>query len=195
MNTQKKMKKQKNRIVKKQKLLLHTCCADCAVKAVTYLRKNWPDTKPILYFDNSNIHPRTEYLARQKALKKVAKENDLEIVGANWSPKQWFKAVGYKEDNKDLRRCRKCWLLRLGNTAKKATEMKIPNFSTTLLTSHYQSHDIIAEIGKKLAKKYALNFLPIENPCTECNPIGFYKQNYCGCVYSLKDRYEEKFMN
>jgi hypothetical protein len=186
------MKKQKNR--GQPKLLLHTCCADCAVKAVTYLNDNMPELEPILYFDNSNIHPRTEFLARQKALKKIAQEHELEIIGANWSPKVWFKAIDYKQENKHLGRCKKCWALRLKNTAEKAAEMEIPNFSTTLLTSHYQSHEIIGKICKNIAKQYKLEFIFVEPPCGECNPIGFYKQNYCGCIYSLKGRYEQKFM-
>lgn len=178
---------------KSEKLLLHTCCADCAIKAIKNFESNNPTLQPILYFSNSNIHPRTEYLARQKALQKTAEELNIEIIGANWSPRNWFKVINYKEDNENLRRCRKCWQLRLENTAKEAIRRDITRFSTTLMTSHYQNARIIKEIGANMAHKYQLEFLNITKKSHNIKTKGFYKQNYCGCVFSLRERYISKF--
>jgi hypothetical protein len=176
-----------------EKILLHTCCADCGLKAVNALQTTHPNLTPVLFNSNSNIHPRSEYFARQKALKKIANDNNLELIGANWSPKTWFKAIGNDSDNTDLRRCQKCWHLRLENTAQKARKLEINKFSTTLLTSHYQNNKIINRIGEEIAEKYCLQFISIDPETAECQTTGFYKQNFCGCVFSLQERYLNKF--
>lgn len=181
------MKKNQNR------LLLHTCCADCAIKAVEGLKSSFPKENITLYFDNSNIHPRSEYVERLNAVKQIAKENNIELKITNWSKNSWLEAVGYNEDNENLRRCRKCWKLRLGNTAGYAIENEFENFSTTLLTSHYQNTKVISDICISYETSN-LKFIPIpksEKICTS----GFYKQNYCGCIFSLKDKYLERGEN
>lgn len=170
----------------KTKLLLHTCCADCIVKYLHALDKNEWDI--ILYFNNSNIHPRSEWKARLDAAKKVAEEQELELLVADWSPKKWFLQV----NPSDSQHCQKCWELRLSETAEKARALDITAFSTTLLTSHYQSKDEIEKNGEKLSGN-GLNFVTIDTTKCDCKTSGFYKQNYCGCCYSLVNRYEEKY--
>ena len=178
------MKKQKSRI------LLHTCCADCALKFIDSLDDQYDVT---LYFDNNNIHPRSEYQERLKAIKNVAKEKGIPIIIPDWKPKQWFKAIENIEDNENLRRCRLCWKHRLEKTVEYAKNNGYKLFSTTLLTSHYQNKRIIKEIGGQLNIKGLKFYTPTKFKDIKTN--GFYKQNYCGCVYSLKDRYFEKYSN
>lgn len=189
-----KMKKQKSRTVEtmEDRLLLHACCADCTVKFTKSLEAQTEFSEIVLYFDNSNIHPRTEYLARLDAMKKVVDDLGLKMIVADWSPKIWFETIGNDIDNPELRRCKKCWKFRLGLTKYKANELGMNYFSTTLLTSHYQSYKDIVEIGEKLSDS-TLQFYSIAKTEDNIPTSGFYKQNYCGCCYSLVKRYEEKF--
>lgn len=184
MKLQKKPRNQKNRqnlADPTKKLLLHSCCEDCAQKALASLEGKFSEI--LLYFDNSNIHPRTEYLARLAAFSKKP-------IIANWEPRKWFKAIEYNSDNTEGRRCKLCWKFRLGRTAEKSRELGIINFSSTLLSSKHQDWDSILEIGKRAAKE-DLRF--IEFRAKDLKTKGFYKQNYCGCCFSLVERYKEKF--
>lgn len=177
-------------------LLLHACCADCAVKFIEGWNevpsKKRPAEQTTLYFDNSNIHPRSEYLARLNAIKKIADDYSIPLIISDWSPRTWFQAIGANTENKDLRRCKGCWELRLKNTAEYCRTNDISFFSTTLLSSHYQSSEIITKIGKSLETK-SLSFYTPENSIKDRKTKGFYKQNYCGCIYSLTKRYEGKW--
>lgn len=175
-----------------KKLLLHTCCADCMLK---FVDSNEFDVTT--YYYNPNIHPRTEYLARLEAIKAVTKERGIKLIVPDWSPKEHFAcflSLGDAVLADSKARCPHCWLNRLTQSAKFAKENGFTSFSTTLLSSHYQDFDTIMKIGLKLAKEYELTFeVPKELHC-ELKTGGFYKQNYCGCVYSLKERMEEKFL-
>jgi hypothetical protein len=188
------MKKQKSKRDKRKKLLLHACCADCTLKSIQKLAKTDPNLQPTLFFSNSNIHPRSEYLARQTALKQIATKKGITIIGANWSPQKWYEAINWNPNNNNFKRCRNCWLLRLRNTAHKAREIGIKIISTTLLASHYQNHKIIRETGQKLAREYDLKFISFKIQKNAYKTKGFYKQNYCGCIYSLMKRYKNKFL-
>jgi predicted adenine nucleotide alpha hydrolase (AANH) superfamily ATPase len=146
-----------------------------------------------LYFDNDNIHPRTEYLERLNSVKRFAKDNNFSLIITDWSPKKWFRAIGNKEENKDDRRCKLCWRHRLSKTVEYAKKNKFNFFSTTLLTSHYQDKNVIEKIGQEFETKNLKFYIP--KKFIDIKTSGFYKQNYCGCVYSLKDRYFEKYSN
>jgi len=170
------------------KLLLHTCCADCAIKAITSLEKmGFQKQEILLYFDNSNIHPRSEWLARLDAVKIIAEKENTKLIIANWTPRTWLKDIK-KENNKNLRRCKACWQHRLERTQKKTLELGIRKFSTTLLSSHYQNKEEIDRIGKGLNYK-GLLFVILKDTDLVIHTKGFYKQNYCGCCFSLADRY------
>jgi len=185
----------------KGSLLLHVCCAGCLVRAVSSLRDNEDherdshgshNKKITLYFENSNIHPRTEWLARLEAVKKVAAELRLELIVADWSPKIWYEAIGHNSDNTDQKRCKSCWGLRLKNTAEKTRELGFSMFSSTLLSSNYQDREEITRRGKSAAGD-DLEFVSFDITHDCASPSGIYLQNYCGCVYSLQERYEEKW--
>lgn len=176
-----------------RKLLLHSCCAGCSIKAVEELKT---EGDVLLYYDNSNIHPRSEWMARLNALKKVAGDMELKLIVADWSPRKWFETVGGDPSNKNLRRCSTCWEMRLNETAKKAAELGIEAISTTLLSSRYQSRDDIGKIGHSVANTYGLTWISFTTDNSVINisdPKGFYRQNYCGCVFSLAERMEEKW--
>ena len=165
------------------KLLIHTCCADCLLKI-----KNSLEDEVMAYFYNPNIHPRSEYLARLKAIQKIAEENKIKLVVPDWSPKEYFEKI--KDKNS---RCEKCWKLRLNKTFEYAKKNNFEAVTTTLLSSHYQNKEIIEKIGKELEEKYKIKFLIPKKIDRELKTSGFYKQNYCGCGYSLTEAWENKF--
>lgn len=172
-------------------LVIHTCCADCLLNALENLEKKElinNKTRIISLFYNPNIHPRAEYLERLEAVKKIfpkLKERwDIKLVIPNYSPKEYIKEV---LKDRDSNRCHVCWDLRLEYLLQYAKKNVIENVTTTLLTSHYQEKEIIAEIAKKLNKKYKKNFIVIDDTSNEIHS-GFYKQNYCGCCFSLTEK-------
>ena len=200
------------------KILIHTCCADCLLKMIDSLKDE--SAELVGYFYNPNIHPRSEYLARLKAAQNICEENKIKLIVADWSPKEWFNQIpsgcaaspfderetleqnpsvlrtaplDKREALKIKTRCERCWKLRLGKTFEYAKKNNFETVSTTLLTSHYQNKDQIEKIGKELEKEFEIKFLVPKKVSGELKTSGFYKQNYCGCCYSLVETWSEKF--
>jgi len=173
-----------------KKVLLHSCCGDCAWKMAA---SNLAETEPAeltIYYYNPNIHPRSEYQSRLKAMQIVAKNKGIKIIIPDWKPGEYFTTVKKNDKN----RCQKCWKLRLGKTAKEAKARGFKYFSTTLLTSHYQNEDEVRKIGLVMEKKYGVKLWIPKKILKEVKTKGFYKQIYCGCIYSLVERWEEKYL-
>jgi len=197
------------------KLLVHTCCADCLLKMVDSLKNEFSEEVEITaYFYNPNIHPRAEYLTRLKAAQQISEENKIELIVPDWSPREWFKIQNPSvlrtapldppsqnatdgqskgEQFKNKTRCKNCWSLRLKKTFEYAHKKGFEMVSSTLVTSHYQNKEQIEEIGKKLEKEFEIEFLVPKVISKELKTSGFYKQNYCGCGYSLVEAWREKF--
>jgi len=178
------------------KLLLHACCADCLLKFVDSIKAENKEILEIeVYFYNPNIHPRSEYLARLKAIQKIAQGNKIKLIVPDWSPKEWFGATKPFLDPSFDRagRCLNCWKLRLRKTFEYAKSKKFDLVSSTLITSHYQDGDKIKEIAKKLENEFKIKFLIPQKVSNDLKTKGFYKQNYCGCAYSLMEAWGEKF--
>lgn len=176
------------------KLLIHACCADCLLKMMESI-KNEREIKKMneieIYYYNPNIHPRSEYLARLKAFKQVAEDKKIKTVTANWSPKEWFSKMNGNFEKPN--RCENCWELRLKKSFEYAAKNNFEAVSTTLLTSHYQNKNKIEEIGKSFEKEFGIKFLVPDKLSCDLKTTGFYKQNYCGCCYSLAEAWGEKF--
>lgn len=181
------------------KLILHACCADCLLKFVDSIKaENKEITEIEVYFYNPNVHPRSEYLARLNAIKKISEENKIKLIVADWSPKEWFesnlpRSLFDKRDFLKPIRCEKCWELRLNKTFEYAKSKDFDLVSSTLITSHYQDSEKIKKIAKKLENEFKIKFLIPQKVSKELKTKGFYKQNYCGCCYSLVEAWEEKF--
>lgn len=177
-------------------ILIHTCCADCLLNAIANLDKRKlisHETQITLFFYNPNIHPRSEYLERLEAIKKILpkikEKYNANLIIPDYSPKQYMTEV-MKGSTKYGKRCLKCWGIRLEYSLKYAKENGIENITTTLLTSHYQSRNTILEILEKLTKKYDIRIVEIDH-CSNEKHKGFYKQNYCGCCFSLVEKMVE----
>jgi predicted adenine nucleotide alpha hydrolase (AANH) superfamily ATPase len=172
------------------KLLIHSCCAHCAAYTVEYWRQQGYDISALWY--NPNIHPYTEHQHRLESMQTLAEKMGLPlIVTAGYDIIDYFRGVvGHEAD-----RCRYCFRLRLSKTAEIAKEKGFDAFTTTLLISPQQKHQLIKEVGEKLAEETGVEFLYADlrkrysDSRHITKPMDLYRQQYCGCVYSEWERY------
>ena len=174
-------------------VLLHTCCAPCSVKCIDVLENE--NFNPVLFWYNPNIHPYTEYKSRRNTLKEYANEKGFEaIIKDEYGLRKFINLVYPDFEN----RCEKCYRVRLEETAKYALENNYKYFSTTLLISPYQKHELIINVAKDVSKKYGVEFLyrdfrPFFREGQKiARDSGMYMQKYCGCIFSEEDRYLRK---
>lgn len=172
------------------KLLLHGCCAPCSIKCVDTLRAE--GIEPTLFWYNPNIHPVTEYRNRKNALVEWADEENLEIIlNDEYGLRQFIDSV-YPDYGA---RCRYCYKVRLESAAKSAAKLGYSHFSTTLLISPYQHHELIKRIAEEIAEEYDVKFLyrDLRLYFREGQKLarekGIYMQKYCGCIFSEEERY------
>ena len=173
------------------KLLLHACCAPCSVQCVAALAEE--GIRPELYWYNPNIHPFTEYRSRLDSLRSFAEARELAlVVEDDYGLRSFIKGV---EEGDSHPRCAFCYRLRLEKTAALAAEKGCDAFSTTLLISPHQNHELIREIGESLATRYGVSFLyrdfrpHFRQGQNQAREAGYYMQKYCGCIYSEEERY------
>lgn len=172
------------------KLLLHICCGPCACFPVPALREEGFELMG--YYYNPNIHPYTEWLKRKEALVQYAGAVDLNVIYDDDYPVlDYFQAISHRE----ARRCFYCYQLRLEQAAHIAKKGKFDYFSTTLLVSKHQKHELIKELGEAIGKKYSVPFLyrdfreGYQQGAAASREMGIYRQQYCGCLYSEVERY------
>ena len=170
--------------------LLHCCCAPCAVRCIEDLRGE--GIEPTAYWYNPTIHPYQEYKARRDTLVSYAPTIDMAlVVDEDYGLRPFVQAVANDIDH----RCRYCYACRLDRTARYAAENGFDSFSTTLLISPYQDHELIRELGEVMANKYGVSFLyrdfrpGFRDGHEKAKALGFYMQKYCGCIFSEEDRY------
>ncbi|GAV23763.1 epoxyqueuosine reductase QueH [Carboxydothermus pertinax] len=171
-------------------LLLHICCAPCSIYPIERLKERGYHITG--YFYNPNIHPYQEFKRRRETLKQYAALIDLEVIYENEYPLVEFLTGSL---NYPGFRCDYCYEIRLDKSFQKAKSLGIKNVSTTLLVSPYQKHDRIKEIGFNLASKYGLNFIyedfrpGYRAAYQKAKELELYRQPYCGCIFSEKERY------
>lgn len=177
-------------MVSKIKILLHTCCAPCTIYPLECLKEKGFEVEG--YFFNPNIHPYTEFAKRKEALEKYAGETGLRMIfDESYLLEEFLQGVAGRVPE----RCQFCYDMRLERAACTAKEGNYDFFSTTLLVSPYQKHEIIREIGKMKGEKYGIPFYYVDyrlgyrNAAARSRSMGMYRQKYCGCVYSEKERY------
>lgn len=173
-------------------VFLHSCCGPCACYTTSYLMEK--GYRPTLFFYNPNIHPYQEYQRRLEGLQQLAAIRDLPaIVEPQYELESFLGQVA--ADPQFGKRCETCYWIRLNKTAQKAKELGFVKFSTTLLISPYQNRALICSIGEKLAKEYGLTFVDedfragFRQSQAMAKEYGLYRQGYCGCIYSEKERY------
>jgi epoxyqueuosine reductase len=175
------------------KLLLHICCAPCSVMAIQVLRKENIDVTGFWY--NPNIHPYTEYQNRFEALKSYANQIDLPLIANDFYGLRMFTKMAVEDlDN----RCLGCYEMRLRATALAAKNGGFDAFSTTLLISPYQKHEVLKATGEKIAEEVGIkfhyhDFRPFFREGQKlARELPLYMQKYCGCIFSEEERYASK---
>jgi len=173
-------------------LLLHVCCAHCAAYTVNHWRNE--GYKVTAFWYNPNVHPYQEYQKRLEAVQTLSQKMGFPLVIApDYDVTSYFRAVAGDEQN----RCRHCFQLRLGKTASAAREMGMAGFSTTLLISPTQKHEVLREVGGAVAQSSGTDFLYADlrkrysDSRHITKPLEIYRQQYCGCLYSEWERYSE----
>ena len=172
-----------------KKLLFHICCAPCFIAPYDHLKKDFDITG---FWYNPNIHPYQEYQKRLEEVERFAENHNIPMIYNKEYPlEKWLRNVAFREDD----RCRFCYYDRLEQTARYAKKGKFDYFTTTLLYSKFQDHELMKEMGQALVKKYGVPFFyknlrelwkeGIERSKAE----EMYRQQYCGCIYSERDRY------
>jgi len=173
-------------------VLIHVCCAHCAAYTVEYWRQREFDVTALWY--NPNIHPYMEHRHRLESMKSLAEESNLRlIVPENYDIVEYFRRVVGHESQ----RCSSCYELRLETAAETARQHGFDAFTSTLLISPQQKHDVIKEIGEKIAGEKGVEFFyaDLRKRYSESRhltkPLNLYRQQYCGCVYSEYERYAD----
>lgn len=187
-----------NNLQNKPKLLLHACCGVCSSAVLERIYPYFDIT--ILYY-NPNIYPEEEYLKRLETQKEIITKMKLniDILEVNYE-KEKFEEIskGLEEEKEGGERCSKCYLLRLEKTAKLAKKHGFEYFCTTLSVSPYKNAEKLNKIGKILEEKYNVKYLYSDfkkkdgyKRSTElAKKYNLYRQDYCGCEYSLNERKE-----
>lgn len=180
-----------------RKIILHACCAVCATYPIELLKKE--GYKPIIYFDNHNIYPFEEYERRRIELVNYCKKYNIDYFQSVYENNNWEDYIkGYENEPEKGLRCKKCFYYRLKNTAKFAIDNKVKYFTTTLTISPHKRSQDIFEVGEKVQSDFdnKVEFLKFDFKKQNGYLIstknakfeGFYRQNYCGCQYSIKNK-------
>lgn len=174
----------------KKDLLLHICCGPCSIYSWSELEKKGFNLHG--YFFNPNIHPYREFATRMESLSLLARQENKDItIDQRYLMEDYLRLVVNREEQ----RCQLCYRMRLEETARKAREKGIENISTTLLISPYQKHELLKELGEKIAQEHGLRFVyedlrpGFRESMRLAREKGLYMQGYCGCIYSEKERY------
>ena len=177
------------------RLLLHSCCAPCAGEIMEALFVS--KIKTSVYFYNPNIHPIEEYEIRKDENKKFCDKLGFEFIDADYDKDNWFKRIkGLENEPERGKRCTKCFDIRFERSALYAKENSFKVFATTLGISRWKDMNQINEAGLRAASRYDevkywdFNWRK-EGGSSRMIEISkrehFYQQEYCGCVYSLRD--------
>jgi len=194
-------KKQLNSLKKKEKILLHSCCAPCSSHVISYLTNYFDIT--ILYY-NPNIAPIEEYNKRKaeqiRLINSIETKNSISIIDCDYDGNIYDEKVkGFESCPERGERCTICFKLRLEKTAEIAKKNGFKYFCTTLTVSPYKNANLINEIGVDIAKKYNLIWLysdfkkenGYKHSIELSKKYNLYRQNYCGCIYSKRKNMEE----
>ena len=180
-------------------ILLHSCCGPCSSSVLELLSKYFDVT--VLWY-NPNLYPEAEYdkrLETQKQLIDAIAEDGVQakLLVEPWRSEDYFSRIkGLENEPDEGKRCLECFKIRLEETARIASERGFEWFCTTLTVSSRKDAVAINAIGREAEAKYGVKWLPSEFKKREGNhrsiilseKYGLYRQEYCGCVFSLVNR-------
>ena len=173
-------------------LLVHICCAQCLLGMIEPLRSTGYRLRGFFY--NPNIHPFIEFRRRLKALKVLGESLDFPIdYDETYSLDEFLSLVV----GKGAERCAACYGERLTRAAAHARETGCRSFTTTLLASVHQDHDLVHRLGEEAARENGVGFLYADwrdrarLGHEEARRRSLYLQQYCGCIYSEYERFRD----
>ena len=185
-------------------LLIHSCCAPCSSYVLEYLSDYFKIT---VYYYNPNITFHDEYKKRYieqqefiEALNKIAK-NKIDFLDGEYNTTEFYdKIKGLEHIREGGERCFQCFDLRLAQTAKVAKELNYDYFTTALSISPLKNGQKINEIGIELEESLKIKFLKADfkkkngykRSIELSHEHNLYRQDYCGCIYSKKEREEDE---
>ncbi|MDD3414466.1 MAG: epoxyqueuosine reductase QueH [Lachnospiraceae bacterium] len=189
---------------KKQRLLLHACCAPCSSWVLEYLADKFEIT---LYFYNPNIFPELEYQKRALELQRLVEDmfpkgHSISICVEEYDPDSFYNmAKGLEQLPEGGERCFRCYELRMRKAIIYASTNGFDYFTTTLSISPHKNAEKINEIGEKLSEEFGIKHLTSDFKKKDgykrsielSKEYQLYRQNYCGCIYSKLA--SEEFMN
>lgn len=183
------------------RLLIHSCCAPCSSYVLEYLSEYFDIT---VYYYNPNIYPGGEYHKRVKEqemlIRSIPHKNPIHLVEGAFEPEEFYSVVrGHENDREGGERCFLCYRLRLSEAAKVAAAGKYDYFTTTLSISPLKNADKLNEIGEELAEEFGVAYLSSDfkkrngykRSVELSEKYGLYRQDYCGCVFSRRERAPE----
>ena len=187
----------------KSKLLLHSCCAPCSGDIMKRLLDS--DINYTVYFYNPNIHPYEEYMLRKEENMAFAKKYKIPFIDDDYNPRTWFEITkGMEHEPERGKRCSTCFDMRFIKTSEYAYNNGFDIISSTLGISRWKDMNQINNSGKYAASKFkGLSYWDFnwrkENGSHRMIEVskdeGFYMQEYCGCVYSLRDTNKWRTIN
>ena len=180
-------------------ILLHSCCGPCSSSVLELLSKYFDVT--VLWY-NPNLYPEAEYDKRMETQKQlidaIAQDGvHTKLLVEPWRSEDYFSRIkGLENEPEEGKRCLECFKIRLDETARIASERGFEWFCTTLTVSSRKNAVAINAIGREAEAKYGVKWLPSEFKKREGNhrsiilseKYGLYRQEYCGCVFSLANR-------
>lgn len=179
-------------------LLLHSCCAPCSSYCLEYLSEYFKIT---VFYYNPNIYPEEEYGKRveeqRRFIERLPVKHPISFVEGAYDKERFYQMAKGLEDVKEGgERCFLCYELRLRESAKLAEQMGMDYFTTTLSISPLKNAEKLNEIGECIAKEYDVSYLSsdfkkkngYQRSVELSEQYGMYRQNYCGCIFSKKQR-------
>ncbi len=183
-------------------LLLHSCCAPCSSYVLEYLSEYFSIT---VFYYNPNIYPEEEYRHRvreqQEFIKKFPVKHPISFIEGDYDTERFYEiAKGLENEPERGERCKKCYELRLREAALVAKQHGFDYFTTTLTISPMKDAATLNVIGEQVADEIGVKFLKSDfkkrngylRSCEISKEYGMYRQDYCGCVYSYRERQGKK---
>jgi predicted adenine nucleotide alpha hydrolase (AANH) superfamily ATPase len=183
-------------------LLIHSCCAPCSSYVLEYLSNYFKIT---IFYYNPNIYPEEEYIRRveeqQNLIQAMPLHSEVNFKQGEYQPQDYYQLVkGLESEPEGGKRCFECYEMRLREAAELAKQSGYDYFTTTLSISPHKNAEKLNEIGEKLAIEYGINYLPSDfkkkngykRSIELSKEYDLYRQDYCGCIYSMRDREYDK---
>lgn len=205
MNYQKELDKLLTKLRKEEhvpRLLLHSCCAPCSSYVLEYLSDYFEIT---VFYYNPNIFPESEYtkriLEQQILIGEMKTKYPVSFLAGSYEKERFYEiAKGLEHLKEGGERCFRCYALRLEEAARIAKESEFEYYTTTLSISPLKNADRLNEIGMEIARKYHIQYLQSDfkkkngykRSIELSKEFGLYRQDYCGCIYSMQEREEIK---